>query len=60
MPLHMVQEDLDTGRLVRLQLESYLTLGAGFSMHALHLREHPPGPAGRWFVERLKGGAAVD
>jgi DNA-binding transcriptional LysR family regulator len=60
MPLHMVQEDLDTGRLVRLELESYLTLGAGFSMHAIHLREHPPGPAGRWFVERLKGGVAVD
>jgi DNA-binding transcriptional LysR family regulator len=59
MPLHMVQDDLDTGRLVRLQLESHPTMGGGFSMHAIHLREHPPGPAGRWFVERLKGGAAA-
>jgi DNA-binding transcriptional LysR family regulator len=60
MPLHMVQEDLDTGRLVRLKMESFLTLSGGFSMHAIHLREHPPGPAGRWFVERLKGGVAAD
>jgi hypothetical protein len=41
-------------------MESFLTMSGGFSMHAIHLREHPPGPAGRWFVERLKGGAAVD
>lgn len=54
MPLHMVEEDLRTGKLVRLELEMQSTVGPGFSMHAVHLMEHPPGPAGRWFVDRLK------
>lgn len=54
MPLHMVEEDLRTGKLVRLELEMQPTVGPGFSMHAVHLMAHPPGPAGRWFVDRLK------
>jgi DNA-binding transcriptional LysR family regulator len=58
MPLHMVQDDLDAGKLVRIALEDYPRVAAGFSMHAIHMRAHPPGPAGRWFVERLKHGAA--
>lgn len=56
MPLHMVQEDLDAGRLVRIPLEGMTGGAAGFSMHAIHMRDHPPGPAGRWFVEHLKHG----
>ncbi len=54
MPLPMVEEDLERGKLVRLELESIALLGSGFSMHAVHRKEAPPGPAGRWFVERLK------
>jgi DNA-binding transcriptional LysR family regulator len=54
MPLHMVDEDLRSGKLVRLELEMQPNVGPGFSMHAVHLMEHPPGPAGRWFVDRLK------
>lgn len=56
MPLHMVQADLDAGRLVRITLETSPTVGPGFSMHAIHRKEHPPGPAGRWFVQRLRQG----
>ncbi|MYM86216.1 LysR family transcriptional regulator [Rugamonas sp. FT82W] len=56
MPLHMVEDDLRTGKLVRIALESHAPLGPGFSMHAIHMRDHPPGPAGRWFVNRLKLG----
>ncbi|MBB3222676.1 LysR family transcriptional regulator [Pseudoduganella umbonata] len=55
MPLHMVEGDLRDGTLVRIALETSPTLGAGFSMHAIHRKDLPPGPAGRWFVERLKG-----
>ena len=54
MPLHMVEGDLRDGTLVRIALETSPTLGAGFSMHAIHRKDLPPGPAGRWFVERLK------
>jgi DNA-binding transcriptional LysR family regulator len=56
MPVHMVPDDLDAGRLVRLDLEGITGMRAAFSMHAIHLRDHPPGPAGRWFVEHLKHG----
>jgi len=58
MPLPMVEEDLRSGRLVTLNLEIQPNVGPGFSMHAVHLMEHPPGPAGRWFVDRLKAQAA--
>jgi DNA-binding transcriptional LysR family regulator len=54
MPLHMVQQDLVNGELVQIELETQPNLGPGFSMHAIHRNEEPPGPAGRWFIERLK------
>jgi len=56
MPLHMVEQDLDSGALVRIELETHPVLGSGFSMHAIFMRDQPPGPAGRWFIERLKAG----
>jgi len=54
MPLHMVEADIENGSLVRIELMVHPTLGPGFSMHAIHLKEQPPGPAGRWFIDRLK------
>jgi DNA-binding transcriptional LysR family regulator len=54
MPLHMVADDLERGTLVRIDLETHPTVGGGFSMHATHMKDHPPGPAGRWFIEQLK------
>lgn len=54
MPLHMVQADIEAGALVRIELETNPTAGPGFSMHAIHRKEQPPGPAGRWFVHRLR------
>ncbi|SEN57707.1 DNA-binding transcriptional regulator, LysR family [Duganella sp. CF517] len=54
MPLHMVQEELRDGKLVEIRLEGQPSIGSGFSMHALHMKEFPPGPAGRWFVNQLK------
>ncbi len=56
MPLHMVEQDLESGALVRIELETHPVLGSGFSMHAIFMRDQPPGPAGRWFIERLKAG----
>ena len=54
MPLHMVEEELRDGKLVEIRLEGQPAIGSGFSMHALHMKEFPPGPAGRWFVNQLK------
>jgi hypothetical protein len=50
----MVEEDLKTGKLVRIELEVHPNIGTGFSLHAIHMKAHPPGPAGRWFVNQLK------
>jgi DNA-binding transcriptional LysR family regulator len=54
MPLHMVQADLDARTLVRIEPETSPTVGPGFAMHAIHRKEQPPGPAGRWFVQQLR------
>ena len=54
MPLHMVEQDLASGALVALELETHPLLGTGFSMHAIFMKDQPPGPAGRWFIEQLK------
>jgi len=54
MPLHMVEDELRDGKLVEIRLEGQPAIGSGFSMHALHMKEFPPGPAGRWFVNQLK------
>lgn len=54
MPLHMVERDLDDGTLVQLQLKAHPLLGTAFSMHAIWLKDQPPGLAGRWFVDQLK------
>ena len=54
MPLHMVEDDLRSGKLVEITLETQPNLGPGFSMHALYRKALPPGPAGRWFVDQLK------
>ena len=54
MPLHMVEDDLARGALVRIELDVQSNVGPGFSMLAIHRKDAPPGPAGRWFIERLK------
>ena len=54
MPLHMVEDDLVQGRLVRIELEPHPTVGHAFPMSSVHLKSAPPGPAARWFLQRLK------
>jgi DNA-binding transcriptional LysR family regulator len=54
MPLHMVEQDLQSGALVRIELETHPNVGPGFSMQAIHRKDQPPGPAGRWFIQQLK------
>jgi DNA-binding transcriptional LysR family regulator len=54
MPLHTVQHDLLDGRLVRLSIEDIPEEGLILPMSAVYLTAQPPGPAGRWLIERLR------
>lgn len=54
MPQHMVEEDLQRGSLVQIELEGIPLQSVAFNMRAIHRKDTPPGPAGRWFVSKLK------
>ncbi|HWN53248.1 MAG TPA: LysR family transcriptional regulator [Xanthobacteraceae bacterium] len=51
MPEPMVRSDIESGRLVRLNLPDWR--GGEYAMQVVHKIEMPPGPAGRWLIERL-------
>jgi len=54
MPLHAVKQDLLEGRLVKLAIEDLAEESLILPMSAVYLAAKPPGPAGRWLIERLK------
>ncbi|HEU4844289.1 MAG TPA: LysR family transcriptional regulator [Burkholderiaceae bacterium] len=54
MPRHMVEDDLARGTLAPLEIEGGPAFGGGFSMRALYRKDTPPGPAGRWFMARIR------
>jgi DNA-binding transcriptional LysR family regulator len=54
MPLHTVQRDLQDRKLVKLLIEDLPKQGLTLPMFAAYLSAQPPGPAGRWLIERLK------
>jgi DNA-binding transcriptional LysR family regulator len=54
MPLHAVEHDLAAGRLVRLATPTVPLSGIIVPMAAAYRASAPPGPAGRWLIERLK------
>jgi DNA-binding transcriptional LysR family regulator len=54
MPLHAVRKDLEEGRLSALSIEDVPADGLTLPMSAVWQTKSPPGPAGRWFVDRLK------
>ncbi|WP_180964239.1 MULTISPECIES: LysR substrate-binding domain-containing protein [Ralstonia] len=60
MPVAMVQDDLDSGKLVPLQLEAFQPYTPPIAMFAVYRKDTPPGPAGRWFLKRLKAGRDND
>jgi DNA-binding transcriptional LysR family regulator len=53
MPLEMVQRDLAEGALVELSLLDR-PARVPMVMSATYRADAPPGPAGRWFIERLR------
>lgn len=54
MPLHMVEKDIAAGTLVVLDVDDMPPSGWMLTMSVYHQPSRPPGPAGRWFVDRLK------
>jgi DNA-binding transcriptional LysR family regulator len=51
MPEPIVRDDIEAGRLVRLDLRDWR--GGVYNMKAIYKIDTPPGPAGRWLIERL-------
>jgi DNA-binding transcriptional LysR family regulator len=51
MPEAMVRADIESGRLVRLDLHDWR--GGEYLMQVIHQIGMPPGPAGRWLIGRL-------
>ena len=54
MPYHMVKQELEDGRLTELSIQNVPPGGATLTMSAVYRTAEPPGPAGRWMIERLK------
>jgi DNA-binding transcriptional LysR family regulator len=54
LPLHVIEADLASGVLVQIRLEDAPSEGFVIAMSAIYRTDNPPGPAGRWFMERLK------
>jgi len=59
MPLEAVEEDLRAGTLVEITIEDVPPEALVMPMSAVYRTESPPGPAGRWLVERLKQDAGL-
>jgi DNA-binding transcriptional LysR family regulator len=54
MPVHAVERDIAEGALVALSIEDDPRNGVIVPMTAIYPTSAPPGPAGRWFIERLR------
>ena len=51
MPEAMVRDDVEAGRLVALDLANWVK--GGLPLQVIYPSRAPPGPAGRWLVERF-------
>jgi DNA-binding transcriptional LysR family regulator len=54
LPMHVIEADLASGALVEITAESSPPEGYVIAMSAIYRTDSPPGPAGRWFIDRLK------
>jgi DNA-binding transcriptional LysR family regulator len=54
LPLHVIEADLASGRLVEITTEDAPFGGRLVEMWAVYRTDSPPGPAGRWFIDRLR------
>ena len=59
MPLHTIEAELASGALVEITSEDAPIGGHVVEMWAVYRTDSPPGPAGRWFIDRLKHAEAT-
>jgi len=55
MPRFMVEDDIARGKLRVIRIELPSNLRPLMSMRAVYRTDAPPGPAGRWLIDHLKG-----
>jgi len=53
MPVPMVREDLESGRLVHLDMPDHK--GGDYTFAAIYRTDTPPGPAASWLISRFQG-----
>jgi DNA-binding transcriptional LysR family regulator len=58
MPVGVIEADLANGSLVKIDLEDVPEANLVMPMSAVFRTDKPPGPAGRWLIERLKSNVA--
>jgi len=58
MPVGVIKADLAKGSLVKIRLEDVPEGMLVMAMSAVFRTDTPPGPAGRWLIERLKSNTA--
>ncbi len=54
MPLHMIEKDIDQGRLIVIATPDMQLTGLQLPMFAVYRRDHLAGPAGRWMIDQLR------
>ena len=54
LPMHVIEADLASGALVEITPAASPPEGYVIAMSAIYRTDSPPGPAGRWFIDRLK------
>ena len=54
LPMHVIEQDIATGALVQITIEDASPEDQTVVMSAVYRTDSPPGPAGRWFIDRLK------
>jgi DNA-binding transcriptional LysR family regulator len=55
MPRFMVEDDIANKKLRIIRIELPSNLKPLMAMRAVYRNDAPPGPAGRWLIEHLKG-----
>jgi hypothetical protein len=58
MPVGVIETDLANRSLVKIDLEDVPEANLVMPMSAVFRTDKPPGPAGRWLIERLKSNVA--
>lgn len=56
MPLHMVEQDIAEGTLVKILIAGSERQNTALPMRIVYRKDSPPGPAGRAFIDQLKAG----